>query len=92
MQVTDQFGVVQTGIYGRMIGPRYPHRWSTACENYEQAYKGLTTGDLTRFRVRITPQDGKLSQERPGLTVETEAFTLVSNTSQGRGGSSYCNI
>ena len=32
---TDQFGNDYQPLYGRMLGPRYPHKWSHApCEDY----------------------------------------------------------
>ena len=35
----DQFGTVQSELYGRMLGPRYPHRWSDdGCPNYRQFF------------------------------------------------------
>ena len=59
------------------------------CRKGEAHFKlrslAISSGHMNRrFRVRITPQDVLLAKERPGLTVETEAFTLVSNTSQGK--------
>ena len=32
---TDQFGNEGVALYGRMLGPRYPHRWDAgACDDY----------------------------------------------------------
>ena len=48
----DQFGQPQYN-YGRMLGPRYPHRWDTGvCEDYESWYdRYLRTGNTERIRI-----------------------------------------
>ena len=52
-RTTDQFGNENVMLYGRMLGPRYPHRWdSGACDNYRAFWEDYEAGNKRKVVIR----------------------------------------
>lgn len=53
LTTTDQFGNTGLELFGRMLGPRYPHRWqsSGACEDYSTIWGDFQQGTYPRVPI-----------------------------------------
>ena len=50
---TDQFGNAGVALFGRMLGPRYPHRWASGtCDDYRGFWQDYEAGNKRRVRIK----------------------------------------
>ena len=69
---TDQFGNEGLDLFGRMLGPRYPHTWTMeSCENYLQFWLAY---DATPPTIRKWPISGSIG---PVGTPAIESFAAA---------------
>ena len=50
---TDQFGNAGVPLFGRMLGPRYPHRWdSGTCDDFRGFWQDYEAGNKRKVTIR----------------------------------------